>query len=213
MIRSITQRELERMLMATDRCQFVSLTCITDPEMRKRNNPFFGAVRKVSIASGVVCWQYERTVNRQRSREGAPTDFKARRRAWGSRIKNTPLVSHVTADGGETRLYLEVKIERSHAHYFDRTTGKKIEGDSLEALRKYFPKRSGSGRQHVERPVVLRDYRILNIAELTIAGKRYKIAPADAELAQYFPQSEAPATAQPELKPDAEPGEPVGGRS
>ncbi|GAB5444348.1 MAG: hypothetical protein Fues2KO_46970 [Fuerstiella sp.] len=199
-VQAITQRKLEQMLMATNRCQFISLASITDPDMRKRNNPYHGSVRKVTFARGVINWQYERTVRRQQVREGqaeslADADFKAHARQWGSRIKHTPLVSHTAGADGEQRLYLELKREAFTPHYFDRNTGQRLTDIQLAELDKFL-REERPGRQPVAKPVVLRDYRLDRIAELTMSGTRYTIAPAATELQTYFPSPDAsPATA------------------
>lgn len=190
---STTQLQLERILMATSRSQFVSLTAVTDPDMRKRNNPFVGVVRKVSMVVGVICWNYASAVNRQRVREAgsaaSTTRFESVPRHWGSRIKGTPLVSHVSAGDGQTVLYLEVKVQSRTVHYFDRDTHCSINRDDLHPF--LTSRETESNRQGVDRQIVLRDFRLTNIAELTLAGIRYTIAPAATELQNYFPKAKA----------------------
>lgn len=182
-MKSITQSELQALFFATNKTQIVSFVSVTDPAMRMRDNPYRSA-RKVSIVNGVVNWIYSRTVNRQREREQKTMDFKALERKWGTRIKHTPLVSHFVGDEGETRLYLEVKVERRSFLYFDPVTKKRID----EALIAPFLKDpEPNDRQDLEREIVLRDYRLTNIAELRIAGEEYTIAPAAKELLSYIP--------------------------
>lgn len=182
-MKSITQSELEALLFATKETQFVSFVSVTDPDMRKRDNPHPDA-RKVSIVVGCINWTYSRTVNRQRGREQKVMDFRALERKWGTRVKGCPLVSHVVADQGETRLYLEVKVERRNFLYFEPETAKRIDAKLLEPFLK---EPDPNPRQDLEREIVLRDYRLLNIAELTLGGEQYRIAPAAAELLTYIP--------------------------
>jgi hypothetical protein len=208
-VESTTQLQLERILMATNRCQFVSLTAVTDPDMNKRNNPFAGFARKVSFATGVICWQYSSAVNRQRARESTGNQpvakFVSMPRTWGSRIKGTPLVSYQTEN--EVRLYLELKRQAVQFHYFDRHTHHRID---LAELTPFLTKReTESNRQEVDQQVVLRDYRLINIAELTLAGIRYTIAPAAAELQAYFPKAKA---ARPQTSRRARPRTSTNGR-
>jgi len=180
---SISQSQFESLLFATHSCQFISLTAVTDPAMRKRQNPYLGA-RKVSLVVGAINWQYSRTVNRQRGREQKLMDFKALERTWGTRIKQTPLVSHVCGPDGETRLYLEVKIERRSTFYFDRNTHQRIDEAAIEP---FLTKPDEQPRQGLDREIVLRDFALKNIAELSMAGEQYTIAPAASELQLYFP--------------------------
>lgn len=180
---SISQSELESLLYRTPDCQFISLTAVTDPKMRKRHNPYPDA-RKVSLVVGVINWQYARTVNRQRGREQKRMDFQAVERAWGTRVKHTPLVSHVVGDAGETRLYLEIKIERRSTFYFDRHTHQRLD-DAV--LAPFLIEPGSQPRQDLEREIVLRDFALAHIAELAMRGEQYTIAPAASELQLYFP--------------------------
>lgn len=181
-MKSISQSELEALFLRTDKTQFVSFVSVTDPAMRKRENPHPKA-RKVSMVVGVVNWTYSKTVNRQREREQKVMDFRALERKWGQRMKGTPLVSHVTAGEGETRLYLEVKIERRSFLYFDSETHKRIDE---AVIAPFLQEPSDNPRQDLQREIVLRDYRLTSIAELTMAGEQYRIAPASAELQTYI---------------------------
>lgn len=190
---SIRRKKLESLLFGVSQSTFVSLTTVTQPDMLKRGNPFAEVARKVTIVVGVIAWQYGRTVNRQRERESRPTDFQAMPRQWGQRIKNTPLVSHVVGEEGETRIYLEVKIESRTAHYFDRETNQRIPEDQLQP----FLRPDSPTRQNLDREVTLRDYRLDHIAELTLNGTRYTIAPAVSELRKYFPPQSTAGAAKP----------------
>lgn len=180
-MKSITQSELQDLFFATDKTQFVSFVSITDPAMRKRNNPHPDA-RKVSMVTAVINWTYSRTVNTQRRREHKRPNFKALRRKWGRKINGTPLVAHKTADD-ESKFYLEVKIERRHVLYFNPKTRRKISPAKLEPFLKPIEKNE---RQKLDREVILRDYQLTGIAELTIAGQQYRIAPAAKELLLYL---------------------------
>jgi hypothetical protein len=182
-VKSITQSELEALFFATDKTQFVSFVSVTDPSMRKRENPYSKA-RKVSLVVGVVNWTYSKTVNRQRGREQKVMNFRALERKWGTRVKGTPLVSHVVADQGETRLYLEVKVERRTFLYFDSETRERIDEAAIEPFLK---DPDPNPRQDLDREIVLRDYRLISIAELTLGGEQYRIAPAADELLTYIP--------------------------
>lgn len=183
--------------MATSGSRFVSFTSVANPNMRIRNNPFAAKdaadrmlARKITIARGCIGFRYQSSVRRQQAREGkAKADFVAGPRKWGSRIKGTPLVSHTGGPDGRQLLYLEVKIEHRGEKYFDRNTGQSI---PLETIQPHL--RSCESRQPIRRPVILRDYRLTNLAELTLDGTRYTIAPAAAELQTYFP-TRAPAVA------------------
>lgn len=180
-MKSISQRELEALFFATDKTQFVSFVAVTSPAMRKRENPHPDA-RKVSWVNGVLNFTYSKTVNRQRGREQKRMDFTALERKWGMRVKNTPLVSHCTVEG-ESRLYLEVKVERRRWLYFDPKTNTQINEDVLAP---FLREPEDNPRQQLDVEVIMRDYRLTNIAALNMGGEEYLIAPAADELHTYL---------------------------
>jgi len=161
----ITQRQLAGLLAERRGAQAVTIIARTVPEMRKTNNPWYGRTEKVARVNGMVNWRYENAVNNQRAREGNQEPFAAEPRKWGQRIIGCPFVEY----RGE--LYLEVKVERSieYQYYVD---GKPVDA---AVIAPYLPKRQESGRQDVERPVVLRDYKLATIEQIAIGGKLFVI--------------------------------------
>ncbi len=113
--------------------------------------------------NGAINWRYETAVNAQLKREGKPDAFKAFPRVWGRRIKETPLVIHCTEDEG-TQLYLEVKVERREVGYFCTETFQRIPTESIER----FMKKKKRCRQGTDKQIVLKDFRLDHIAEITV---------------------------------------------
>lgn len=145
--------------------------------MRKRGNPYFGNVRKVVYASGVINFVYSRLVNRQRRREGRAPSFRAAKRHWGRKLKGCPLIEH-TNGAEETWLYLDLKVQSRVDQFRDAATGAVIPRDELQPwLPKYRKPTQG-----VSREVVIRDFRLDHIAELRLCGERWAIEPAATEL-------------------------------
>jgi len=167
----------------------VSLSAVSDPRLKKRNNPYAGRVAKITECTGVINWTYGRTVNRQRKREGKKQDFEAKQRAWGIRVKHTPLVSHVPAGGGDVLIYLEVKVQHRSWKFVDTTDLVQIpEAD----LKSWLPAIKQS-RQDVDRDVILRDYRLDHIGEIRIAGETWSVRPLSRTLHLYREAIEANA--------------------
>jgi hypothetical protein len=166
---SLTPFELVDLLMESRGAKFVTLETRTEPRLLAKHpltgtpNPHRGNVVKISRVNGMIGWQYESSVNRQRAREGMTDDFEAMRRAWGRRISGTPLVEH---DG---RYYVELKVERSLGHRYETLDGWPVEASSVEV---YLPTRR-PGRQGVQREVVLRDYAIENIVSIKMNGTTF----------------------------------------
>lgn len=178
-MRSTTQLQLEQILRQTSRCQFVSLATVTDPPMRKRNNPHPDCRKVTIVTSCTINWIYQNRERRKQLALGEAATFKPKRRAWGRRIKQTPLIEYRCPDSGETYLYLEVMVEphKVGEFYFDPTTRQRVD----DAVKPFLKPREGE----------LRDYWLGNIAEMTMARTRYTMPPAATELQTYFPKAKA----------------------
>jgi hypothetical protein len=156
---------------------FVTIVADTDPRLLKTGNPFAG-VRKISRVNGLLNWIYENAVNNQRVRENQPLDstgevehFDAKPRKWGERIRRddgtvTPLVEH------KDRHYLELKVQKSLGHEYRDSTGAVLDPAQVA---KFIPNRKEGERQEVDSPVILRDYAIENIVQITIDGIVYEV--------------------------------------
>lgn len=167
---SLKQPQFDGRLFTLDRASPVALTAVTAPRMRAEGNPHHGHVVKVSEVNGFIHFRYSRCVNRQRSRENKAPDFMAMPRAWGQRVKGTPLVALVTADG-ITQLYLEVKIQRRTWVFREPDTGEQIPQSELQ---EFLLPPAKAYTQQLDRDVVMRDYRTDHIAELRVDGETWR---------------------------------------
>lgn len=163
---SLTLPQLRARLNRVSESMPIGMTAVTTPEMRKKNNPFFGHVAKITRVNGWINWRYAKSVNRQRTREHKPADFRALVRSWGTRVKQTPLIQH-----GEL-YYLDVKIQQRHVIYLDLRTRTEIPWPQIKPFVRPPQKNL---RQNLERDVILRDYHVENIAELRIAGEVWRV--------------------------------------
>jgi hypothetical protein len=157
-------------------CRPVSFVAETTPELRS-GNPFGGTtrthrLRKMSRVSGMIGFRYENAVNNQRGREETPIDpitgevetFVAEPRKWGVRREGTPFVDHKGVE------YLEVKVERSLHCEYRLDDGTPVDAATVAA---WLPEKKEGRRQMVEKPVILRDYTLDNLREVTINGQTY----------------------------------------
>jgi hypothetical protein len=170
----ITLHELTTRLLAFSATHFIGLRAMHEPQWRfksAKRNPYLGKVIKLSRVNGCINWRYAAAVNRQRKREDKPEDFVAVERTWGNRIHHCPLIIHLME---RPEFYLELKRERVERWYFDTRT---LEPIPESELLPYLPKRAKS-RQQLDREVILRDYRLDHIAELTINGETWQIDPS-----------------------------------
>ena len=172
----MTKADLVDVLMTRKGAFFSTIVAETDPRMKKTGNPFVGAM-KISRVNGLFNWIYENAVNRQRIKENQPLDaagevehFDAAPRKWGTRVKRedgtvTPLVEH------KGQYYIEMKVEKSLGYEY-RKDGATLDSKAVEA---FLPERKEGARQEVENPVILRDYSIESIRQITLDGIVYEI--------------------------------------
>jgi len=162
----ITLGDLKAALASRKGTSFVTIVAVTEPRMRKRGNPYSGRVFKRSRVNGAIGWLYDSGVNRQRVREGLEPDFESFPRKWGERIKGTPFVEH------KGKTYLELKVERA------LSTEYLLDGEVIDksVIEEWLPKPKPEGeRQQVEAPVILRDYDLANIKEISFDGMRIQV--------------------------------------
>lgn len=168
----ITLQEFQRMLACEKGAQIVALETVTVPSYRKRGCPFKDNLLKYTRLTVVVNWQYSRTVNRQRVREGLPPNFEALPRQWGTRLTGLPFVSHVTKEG-EHRLYLEALPLRVLEREF--WTADTHEVIPTEEVRPYLVEHQPNARQGTRREILVRDYNVANIKSATMKHGQYVI--------------------------------------
>lgn len=172
--REITLQNLQSALQTTKGAKIVSLVTVTIPDLKVNTNTlckFDYELLKVSYINGIINFNYAAAVNKQREREGKEADFVPSPRKWGTRLKDSPFISHVLKTG-EHKLYLEVKIEKSINHIYYIPSIKKIISDN--EVKPYLREKPES-KQDVEKEIVLRDYNVANIAAITVDGQGYFI--------------------------------------
>lgn len=171
---ALTYSQLVASLRQNKSCTAVTITSETIPKMRKTNNPYFGMVRKVSRVNGLIGWEYENAVNNQREREGHGEVFFSEPRAWGMKIGGTPLVQH----NGE--FYLELKVQKVLFTEYQHIEGHAV---APENLKPFLPERSGeSSRQETEKEIVLRDYKVSSLRQITYRGQNIDVVPEPVNL-------------------------------
>lgn len=163
-MKEFSQQELRVMLEARRGTSIITFTSVTDAKLKKRGCPYQN-VKKHSRVNAMVGYDYENSVNLQRGREGAETDFQAKPRQWGERI--SPLfVEH------KGNLYLTVKVQRAveKPRYFG-SDGVEID---LGDLAPWLPSRRPTG-QGLESEVIHREYSLANIKSITLGGEKIQI--------------------------------------
>jgi hypothetical protein len=133
--------------------------------MNKGGNPYFDKVVKSSIYNGMMNFDYENAVNRQRNREDKVGDFKAEQ-TWGE--KET--LALVKKDGVA---YLQFKLQKKlEVRYFDKFNGTPIDESQLE---NYLPKKNGNAKQELDKEVIVLRPKLENIRAISIKGGEYLV--------------------------------------
>ncbi len=171
-IKFVTLPELVEILKDVNRpmpATFVAATEVkmnkTDVETKKTPNPYHGRVVKRQKSNVFIKFDYENSVNKARLKEGKDADFVAKPRAWGVHVDNTPLIEH------KGEFYLEARFlgnEPLIEYFIDK--GTPIDKKLFEA---FCPEKPESKTQDLENEVVIRDFKISGILEITMNGFRY----------------------------------------
>lgn len=161
---TITMQQFVDLILNRKGAQIVTLTTATEPKL-KRTNPF-GTVTKISVVNGVINYNYQNAVNRQREREDKETDFVSQPRTWGQKIPHTPFVEH------NGKYYLTIKVEKCQSPTYVDSTGHEINPDDL---RPHMYAQSSSSRQDLDKEIITRDYSLSNVTMATLSGVNYQI--------------------------------------
>jgi hypothetical protein len=159
-MQTLTKQEALNTLMNVKGTTFMSIETTTIPKLKAKNP--FKDLKKVSLISGAIGFNYENSVNNQREREGLENNFESKPRAWGHRIDNTPVVEH------KGKHYLEVKVQSSKSEYFDGDL--RIDVDKIKPWMY-----SNSSRQELNKEVIVRDYSLDSIFRMNLNKKEYRI--------------------------------------
>lgn len=139
-----------------------------------KKNPHQGRVTKRMIGATVMSFQnknfsaYEAMVHRRLAAEGKdPAKFVLGERAWGVRVPNMPIVTHIK--DGEEKYYLEVIVINSGviSYYLD---GESINKKDVIGLQE----REEGDQGGLENKVIIRCFAAGSIMALRIDGKEYK---------------------------------------
>lgn len=140
----------------------ISFCAKTDARLRKTGNPLNLPVFKKSVVNGMVGYNYENSVNRQRLREDGVPDFEAESRKWGVRI-HPSIVEH------KGKYYLTVKVQKvlEDPTYFD-ANGNELPKASVAP---FLAPISSNPRQELANEVIHREYSVDNLVDIRIDGK------------------------------------------
>jgi hypothetical protein len=151
---------------------FITVVTVTEPDMRKTDNPFYGRVKKVLKMRGSVCFNYNNSVGNQRDREGLEREAWSKGTGWSRPITRpdgtlTPFCEHKEKGG----LYLWFKQDATLSSdlYLD---GEKIESEKLAP---WLTVKKPNTNQGVDKPVEPRAVTWENVQAVSVNGETLAI--------------------------------------
>jgi hypothetical protein len=178
-MRQINVKELAEVLESLRGATFTTIMARTKPDFVGGKKSPVANVYKIAGVNGVINWSYGNAVNNERTRENKPLNhsgnvefFTPEPRKWGVRLTDgrgrlLPTVEH------KGNKYLELKVQKSLSYgYFDQD-GNKVDN---EVVAPYLRQKVEGRRQEVDRPVILRDYKLENIKAIRLFGEIYIVS-------------------------------------
>ena len=150
----------------------MQLIAVTEPKMNKRNNPYYGKVKKVTYLSNIMLgYDYENVVNNQLKREGKEADFVAeapKGKAWDM----YPYILKSTSN--EEQLYLRTTIGKAtKAQTIYIIDGKMATDNDVAVIKTFMPTSKPNTNQGTDTEVIVRDFKLENIVLLKQGNKEY----------------------------------------
>jgi hypothetical protein len=143
----------------------VSVDTITDPRMKKTNNPHLGTLKHQTL-NGMVGFDYPNSNNNQLEREGKERDFKPQPRKWGVLRSNRLFVDH------KDKTYLQLQITSSSSRRFMKD-GVEV---NEEVIKPFLPKSYAPKTQDkLDKKIIVRDVEVSNIKSIRFKGTTYLI--------------------------------------
>lgn len=181
-MQNVTLEQLRYILEGRGTQTEVTIASATVPRMRKRNNPYFDRVKKLSVVTGDICFRYEEEVNKQRRREhtlnlvaGEPvvqevTRFQSQERTWGEKEQTRERVGALVYHGQNA--YLELLVTQSVRHEYRDEQNNIVDKNAIKPFL-YDSKQPQT--QGTEKPVIIRDYKLTNIMSILLDGVVYTL--------------------------------------
>jgi hypothetical protein len=147
-MKTINRDELVDLVHSIKGTAFCSITTVTQPSV-KSGGP--SGVIKISRINGQIGADYGNAMTKATGEEYQPQP-----RKWG--VKDGSIITH------NGKRYLEVRVLKSLGHEY-RQGAELVNNSVVEPF-----------LRQVDNPVVLRDYKLESITEITINGETYHVA-------------------------------------
>lgn len=169
---AVTVEQLQAGLRDIKGSTVITLSALTVPRYRKTGCPYKNNIQKFARVNGFLNFDYQRSVNNQREREGKPADFESLPRQWGTDLNATPFISHVNKSG-QHKLYLKFKVQTILSIAYYTLDGQAIPEAVIDP---FLDAEEKEHRQGVLKKIVEKDYTVTNIRTVYYKNKGYVIA-------------------------------------
>lgn len=156
----------------------ISLITLTEPKMRKTNNPYFGRVHKASYMTNVALgYDYENSVNNRLDKKGLDADFQAEK-PKGKSWAEYPYILQADKDASVKylRCTMRANTKAKSIYILD---GKVVTDDNTLLEIKSFIQKSSTSKKQTEiglednEQVIVRDYKLDGIIYLGQGNKSF----------------------------------------
>jgi len=169
-MKQVTPNEMVEIVKSVKSSTHLSLVAETPADMNKRGNPFYGTIKKNTVA-GQIGFFYENAVNNQLGREEKEMDFEAQRPVWAVALSDTRnLVTNKA--GSKHYLYVKVNSAGTPQYFLD---GKEIAADLVKPYINVNTKPNTQAA--LDKEVCVRMYGLENIRSINMLGEEYMIMP------------------------------------
>jgi hypothetical protein len=159
---------LLNLLAGIEKPTFVHLVTETEPKMNKRNNPFYGRVKKLTKRNYFIASEFEERVTGNDKKEGGNADFKAQSMKGLKHLSKVVLQSLKEAQKLYARVefFDEIKAEYTYSVDGIETDRRLIDAYIVKSTNKY-------SNQPQERKVKVLNFEFKNIKQISIDGEIY----------------------------------------
>ncbi len=149
---------------------FAEVTAITEPKMRKTNNPFFGLVEKISKMNVNFGGIYKNAVEKKMEKEEIEGNFEPAPLQWGQHYRDSRVIIEHKGN-----YYAQLRpLRADHVSYRWAESLKEMTEQEIQEMKTFFPAKREGSRQPSENKVIIRTIKISNIREIRMDKTRYQ---------------------------------------
>jgi len=167
-MKQVTVSQMVDVVKSVKSSTMLSFTAETPADMNKTGNPYFGTIKKNTVA-GQIGFYYENAVNNQLGREEKEMDFEAQKPVWAVGLPDT---RNLVTNKAGSKFYLYVKIQSADTPQFF-FNGQEIPVETIKPYLK--PHTKPHTQDDLSKEVCVRMYGLEHIRQINMFGEEYLI--------------------------------------